>query len=133
MTITYTTTIAMTGYTTVTATDVITVEAIDYVQYATEHGDSAVEVNLSAANAALTRFIAVMSNSYPDETTPGTPDITYKWNGIGTTAIPLGNHHVYSSGMDELTAGTTKLYVYNAGTAAASDALMTIIVGRVTA
>lgn len=130
MTITNTTTITMTGRTAVSASDSVTVDAIDVVQYLCEHGDSAVEINLSAATTGKNKFLAIIADNYPDEAVPGTPDITYKWNGTGTTTVYLGEHHVYSAGMDALTAGVTKLYLYNAGSAAASDATITFIVGR---
>jgi hypothetical protein len=95
--------IAMTGATSVTSANAITVEVIDYVVHAVNFGASAQLMNLTPVTAGEVKFLGIFSTAYPQVTAPGTPDITYKLGAVGNPAIYLGNHHIYSQYMDSLT------------------------------
>jgi hypothetical protein len=115
MIITYSNSFAMTGWTTVTAADSLTVEAIDRITATIVHGASNYAVPISDVGNDKIKFIAIIASAYPEVAAPGTPDVTYRWQDITNTPRYLGNHHIYSEGMDVLVDRPKALEAVGAG------------------
>ena len=125
MVILYSDSIAMTGRTTVTASSALTVEAIDRIIVSVVHGATNYCVPISDVGNDKIKFVAIVSSAYPEVTAPGTPDITYRWQDITNTVIKLGNHHVYSEGIDTVVDRPIALEAVGTGNGATKHYLHT--------